>query len=384
MPFSLPANNDPAPFQDLVIERIDIYKMTIPLTEPFVISLGPVTHAQNTVIRIHTRQGLYGVGECSPFPTIHGETQESNFAVAKLLAPLLIGKNPLAIDDRLDELDKAIAFNPCIKSAFDMALYDLKAKYCQLPLYALLGGANRTIITTDMTVSIGTPEGMAKQAAAFVAQGFEAIKVKLGGTTTADTARIKAIRAAIGEELPLRIDANQAWTVKTAIATLNALAPFDIEHCEAPIPRWNSHQLATVKAHSPIPIMADESLFDHHDAQRLLSWGAVDYFNIKLSKSGGIRNALRIAAIAEGAGIKSQVGCFSETRLGISALAHFALASSNVVHYDMDSPLMLAEDPVLGGIRYGEKGLVSVPDNIGIGADFEEVYLKKLDQVTIF
>lgn len=367
----------------LKITRVAIYKMTIPLKSPFVISLGAITHAENIAIKIHTNQNIYGIGECSPFPTIHGETQETNFAVAQPLSRLLIGKNPLAIGDRLDELDRAIALNPCIKSAFDMALYDLAAKHCQLPLYAFLGGSNEKVIHTDMTVGLGSAHEMATEALSFVQHGFRDIKVKLGGSTEEDVERISAIRTAIGDDIPLRIDANQAWTETIARATLKALAPFGIEHCEAPIPRWNAHRLASLKNDSPIPLMADEALFDHHDAQRLAHWHAVDYFNIKLTKSGGIRNALRIAAIAEGAGIYSQVGCFSETRLGISALAHFVLACSNIIHYDMDSPLMHAEDPVQGGIVYGEQGIVSVPDDIGIGADFTPDYLAQLEQETI-
>lgn len=367
----------------LSIVRIEIYEMTIPLKSPFVISLGPITHAENTIIRIHTNEGIYGTGECSPFPTIHGETQAGNQSVAKALAPLWIGKDPLAIEDRMDELERAIAFNPCIKSAFDMALYDLKAKYCRMPLYQLLGGSKNKVMETDMTVGLGDPEKMAREAQTFTEEGFTNIKIKLGGTTTEDVARIQAIRKAIGKEIPLRIDANQAWSVDTAIHTLRALKDFDIEHCEAPIPRWNAHQLAQVRANSPIPIMADESLFDQHDAARLLQWKSVDYFNIKLSKSGGIRNAIRIVAVAQSAGIQCQVGCFSETRLGISALAHFSLAYANIIHFDMDSPLMLTEDPVVDGITYSHGGKIQVHDGHGIGAEIAGDYLNKLPKQVI-
>lgn len=367
----------------LKITKIEIYEMTIPLKAPFVISLGPITHAENTVIRIHAGQGLYGTGECSPFPTIHGETQAGNQAVAKSLARLWLGKDPLAIQDRMDELEKAIAFNPCIKSAFDMALYDLKAKFCGLPLYQLLGGSQQKTLETDMTVGIGSPEKMAKEAAAFVEEGFSKIKIKVGGTTKEDVARVQAIRAAVGDHIALRIDANQAWSVERAIQTLKALQDFDIEHCEAPIPRWNMQHLAEVKAKSPIPIMADEALFDQHDASRLIQWNSVDYFNIKLSKTGGIRNAIQVVAIARGAGIPCQVGCFSETRLGISTLAHFSLAYSNIVHFDMDSPLMHSEDPVINGVTYHSGGRVKVPTLAGIGADFQDSYLANLPKETI-
>ena len=138
-----------------------------------------------------------------------------------------------------------------------------------------------------------------------------------------------------------------------------------------------------VRENSPIPIMADESIFDHHDAFRLASMGACDYFNIKLSKSGGIHNALKIAAVAESAGIKCQVGCMSESRFALTALMHLVLARDSIVHYDMDSSLMLAADPVSGGIEYRGAGLWVLGEDPGIGAGFEESYLEPMEKVTL-
>ncbi len=369
--------------ENIVITEVEIIKLNLPYKEPFVISLGVIESATNVVIKIHTNSGLTGIGECAPFVTIVGETQETVFETSKLIARLLKGKDPFAIEDRLAEIDRAIAGNYTMKSAFDMALYDLLAKKAQLPLYKLLGGSNTREIFTDMTISIGSPEKVAGDALAFKEAGFPAIKIKLGTNTKDDVARIKAIREAVGDNYPIRIDANQGWDTVTAINTLNALAKYNIEHCEEPIPKWNNRELVKVRENSPISIMADESVFDHHDAFRLASMGACDYFNIKFSKSGGIHNALKINAIAESAGIKCQVGCMSESRLALTALMHFVLASKNVVHYDMDSSLMLDADPVTGGIQYQGSGKWTLEDAIGIGADFDEDFLKDMESVTI-
>lgn len=369
---------------EMKITKIEIFKLNVPLKEPFVISLGVINNANSIVLKIHTnKDGLYGLGEGNPYVFIVGETQESDFEYAKMLSKLIIGKNPLEIENRLQDIGKVLKFNPTVKSAFDMALYDILGKHVNLPLYALWGGKNDREIITDMTVSIGAPDKMAKDALAFKKAGFPAIKVKLGENTKSDVARIKAIRDAIGYEIPVRIDANQGWDAVTAVNTLNALAEFDIEHCEEPIPRWNNADLAYVRSKSPISIMADESLFDHHDAYRLASMQACDYFNIKLSKSGGLNTALKIVAIAEAAGIKSQVGCMSETRLGLTALAHLVVARKNIVHFDLDSALMLADDPVTGGITYLENGKIKVPDTPGIGADFDYSYLDKMEKIVI-
>ena len=369
--------------QSDIITKIEIYKLNIPYKEPFVISLGVINSATNIALRIYTNSGLVGNGECAPFVYIVGETQETIFELSKQVGKLILGKNPYEIEDRLAEIDRAVKGNPTMKSAFDMALYDLLAKKAQLPLYQLLGGANNREIYTDMTISIGAPEKVAKDALRFKEDGFPAIKVKLGTSQKEDVARIKAIREAVGENYPIRIDANQGWDTITAVKTLKELAQYDIEHCEEPIPSWNKRELATVRQNSPIPIMADESVFDHRDAFQLANLSACDYFNIKFSKSGGIFNALKIVSIAEAAGVKCQVGCMSESRLALSALMHFVLARKNIVHFDIDSSLMLSEDPIVGGIEYRGKGKWEISDAIGIGADFKEEVLQEMETYVV-
>lgn len=367
----------------LKITAIEVFKIDVPLNIPFRIAFETIRHAQNCIIKIHCSNEICGWGESSPFKSIIGEAQESQFEIAKSLAKAILNKNPLEIENRLADLDRVITANPCIKSAFDMALYDIAAQQAQLPLYAFLGGANDRDLYTDMTIGIDTPGAMAQLALQYKTDGFPAIKIKVGTTKQEDVARVAAIRQAVGPAMALRLDANQGWTKGVAIQTLQALAAYDIEHCEAPIAKWNQEGLIAVNRESPIPIMADESLFSPTDAARLAKQGAVDYFNIKLAKSGGIRNALKITAIAEANGIRSQVGCFSETKLGITALVHLSLASKNIVHFDMDSPLMHAEDPVEGGIEYVGKGKIMVSNAIGIGASIKTSILDKAEQFII-
>jgi len=361
----------------LRIVRVELFKLDIPLKKPFIISLGPIFYSNNIVVKLHTNQDITGIGECSPYPYIVGETQESESAIGKKIAELLVHKNPLELTQRLAEIDAAMAFNHTIKSAFDMALYDLQAKYCQLPLYAFLGGSKKPLLS-DMTIGIDTPGKMATEALVYKKAGFSILKAKLGTDHRTDIARIKAIRLAIGNDIRLRIDANQAWDVPTAKRILHELIPYNIEHCEEPVARWDNDGLKAVTSASSIPIMADESLFDHHDAFRLASNRACDLFNIKLSKSGGINKALKILAVGEAAGVKSQVGSMGESAYGITALAHLALASSSIIFFDLDAPLMQAINPVTEGLIYGKGGEVSITDRPGIGADFDEQYLEKI------
>ena len=366
----------------IYIRKIDIYKSAIKLLAPFITSLGALHAAENVIVVIHTNNGLTGYGECSPFMTINGESIDTCFVVGRYLAKVLLHKDPLNITDCTLSMDACIYGNSSIKSAFDIAMHDIAAQHAGLPLYKFLGGNNNKLLITDYTVSIGSKEKMAEDAEQIIKDGFKIIKVKLGGTAEEDVERIVSIRNKIGNSIPMRIDANQGWDTEEAIKILNDLAPFNIQHCEEPIPRWNYMELPEVKSKSPIPIMADESCGDHHDAKRLIDLKACDLFNVKLGKSSGFFKAMKIVKQADAAGIKMQVGGFLESRLGFTAAAHLALSSKNILHCDFDTPLMFVEDIVSGGIVYEKGGVVVVPDTPGLGATVDEKYLNQLESIT--
>jgi L-Ala-D/L-Glu epimerase len=368
----------------LTIKDIAIYKLKIPLKQPFVISLGPINHAENIIVVVRTKEGTTGYGECSPYMTINGESIDTCFIVGQYLARVLIGQNALEPSKCMEIMDRVIYANTSIKSAFDIALHDIAAQHAGLPLYQYLGGKKNKILQTDMTVSIGTPEKMKQHAVHFQQQGFPFIKVKLGEDLETDVARIKTIREGIGHQIPLRIDANQGWgTADKAIAVLNALEPFNIEHCEEPISRWRFMELGKVSAATTIPIMADESCGDDHDAERLIQLRACSMFNIKLGKSSGFLKALKVIDLAAAAGIELQIGGFMESRLGMTAAAHLALTDDSIHHCDFDTPLMFTADPVSGGIEYKNNGVIDVPDIPGLGATIKEDYLKNAESILI-
>lgn len=363
------------------ITRIGLYKLKIPLKEPFITSLGVDTDALNVVVKIETDSGLIGFGECSPYMPINGESQDTCYQVGQYFAKVLLGKDPLQIEAGIHAMDSVIYGNYSIKSAFDMALYDIAAQHANQPLWKFLGGQHKQDIYTDYTVSIGAPDKMALDAKKIQEQGYPAIKVKLGKNGKDDVKRIAAIREAVGKQIPLRIDANQGWTVQEAIETLQALAPYDIQHCEEPVSRYSYMDLPKVRQESPISIMADESCGNHHDAARLIALQACDYFNIKLGKAGGIFNGLKIVALAEKANLHLQVGAMIESRLAMTAFAHFACCSPAIVHYDFDTALMFREDPVEGGIQYATNGHIQVPTAPGLGAQIQESWLKQMEQI---
>src|SRR5882757_10142401 len=179
----------------MTILQIDIYKLSIPM-HPFTIATGTMGHAQNILLHVHTDAGYHGIGECSAFPMIVGETQATCFEMAKDFAALWKGKDALTIETRMQELYDFTAFNATIKSAFDMALHDLAAKAAGLPLYQFLGGKRRSI-ETDLTIGIDTPEKMAATATRFKTDGVRMIKIKLGKNGPEDVRRVAQIRAAV-------------------------------------------------------------------------------------------------------------------------------------------------------------------------------------------
>lgn len=367
----------------LTISQVEIYKLQIPLIEPFITALAWEDRVENIVVVIRTSTGLSGFGECSPYMPVNGESIDTCFIVGQYFGKLLKGKDPLKIEDHLADMDRLMYGNSSIKSAFDIALHDIVGQQKGVPLYKLYGGKNNKELVTDYTVSLDNAEKMAVDALKIKNAGYPAIKIKLGQSRKKDVERIKLIREAVGFDIPLRIDANQGWGVKEAIETLNALDAYNIEHCEEPIARWNFMRLRKVKKNSPIPIMADESCGDAHDTERLIKLKACDMINIKIGKAGGLFNAYEIVKLADKADMQMQVGAFLESRLGITASAHLALCSDNIIHCDFDTPLMFAEDVVTGGLTYHENGVMKVPDTPGLGAKIEQIYLDKLEKVII-
>lgn len=363
----------------LAIDDMRIYRFDVPLKDVFTIATMSLSTAQNLLLEVRTNHGLVGWGEASSFRSIVGETQRINIAAAQELRPLLIGKNPLALRPLMDQLQTWLPNNTTLKSAIDMALFDIAAQACGLPLYAYLGGEKREM-ETDLTLGIGDPAQAGEKALAIQAMGFRIIKVKLGSSEKDDYQRLANIRRAVGPQTVLRIDANQGWDRITATRSLKIFEELGIEFCEQPCRVLDLQGMRYVHQHAAIPVMADESVFSAGDALEIIQQDAAAYFNIKLSKSGGIHRAQQIAQVAEAGFRPCMIGCMSESRLGITAAAHLACAHPIIRFFDLDSCLEHTENHMLGGIEY-QGGFISLPDAPGIGARPDPDYLRTLEEV---
>jgi o-succinylbenzoate synthase len=351
----------------LGIIQIEVYPVILRYREPFVIAAGSSVETHNVIVKVVTDYDAVGWGESSPSRRVTGETAETVVKALDRIAPKLVGQCPLRIERNTEVMDTAIDGNPAAKAAIDMALYDILGKTGRKPLFMLLGGY-RTEVLTDITLGIKSPKEMAKDAAEAVNRGFRALKIKVGINVVEDVERVKMIREAVGDSTQMRIDANQGWTVKQAVEVLNKIEKYDIQFAEQPVSAEDIKGLIEVRKHSPVPIMADESVHSPEDALRLIEAEAVDFINIKLMKSGGILKGRRIAEVAEAAGIPCMIGCMGESQLGIAAAAHLAAAVKNIQYADLDSDLLLRDKLVKkGGTRVeGSKRTFARTHGLGI------------------
>ena len=369
----------------MIISKVEIALVNVPFTGALKTPVGILSAANNVVVKIISDSGEFGWGESSPMAQITSDFQQSNYHIAQLFAKQILGKNPLAIDSRMNEINYLTVGDPSIRCAFDMALYVLAAKVAKMPLYQFLGGEPREL-RTNLTVGLqDTVEDSLKQAKSIFDAGFNAIKLKVGRSGLADIPHVKAVRELAGKDISIKVDSNQGWDYPTAVKNILALSELNIEYFEQPIAAWDHDGLKRLRLTTGQPICADESVFNHRDAFKLLKAEAVDLLNIKLGKSGGIHTALKINSIAEAAGVKCMIGCFGESRLGLSAAAHLAMARPNIHYLDLDSAFHFKSDPVIGGLQYDEKigGLIHLTDDFGHGASLDEMVMQQKWQLSL-
>lgn len=366
----------------MIVKEVAIYRFSIPMV-PFAIATGTMDYAQNVLIHVFTDNGLKGIGECSAFPVITGETQETCLVMARDFARLWKGKDATQIEERMQELSAYVVHNHTIKSAFDMALYDLAAKAANQPLYQYLGGTYFEP-ESDLTIGIDTPQNMAAMAFDFVTnRGVHIIKIKVGKKVGDDVERVRAIREAAGPHTLLRLDANQGWNYEDAVRALDTLSQYNIQFCEQPLPKYLDHKMPALRQITNIRLMADESVFSSRDATRIADEHAFDYINIKLCKAGGIRNAIKIHDKCGRKGVPNMLGGMLESRVALSANVHFALACPNIQFFDLDTCLLGHKaDPVMDGVQFDGMKL-RLPDLPGIGADADPAFLEACDKIIV-
>jgi o-succinylbenzoate synthase len=351
------------------ITNIEFGMLRVPLKTPFKTALRTVERVEDIVVRMHTDSGHVGHGEAPATAVITGDTHGSIVdAIRHYIAPRLIGQDVADLNRLTKLVQGAMEKNTSAKAAVEIALYDLWGQLYGAPLYKLLGGGDPAI-TTDITISVDYIDKMVADSLAAVERGFESLKIKVGKDIGVDIERVKAIHAAVDGRALLRLDANQGWTAKQAVYALHALedAGVRLELVEQPVKAYDLEGMRYVTERVHTPVMADESVFGPMEVIELIRMRAADIVNIKLMKTGGISNAIRIADIASLHGIDCMIGCMLESSISVAAAVHVAVARADVItKVDLDGPSLCAFNPVDGAVIFNDSE-ISVTDAPGLG-----------------
>ncbi len=322
------------------ITGISVKLHTIALERPFITALRRVDAVESIRVTLQSDNGLSGEGEAPPTEAITGESAQSiTETLTQRIAPLFDGRSFTALDEAIALLHTKVSGNSSARAAFDMALYDLFAKAAHQPLHAFLG-ADACTLQTDVTISLNTPQQMARDAADAVSQGRNILKVKVGGSDGLDVERVRRVRDAAADAT-LLIDANQAWSVEESLEIIPALVPFNVTLIEQPVVAEDLDGLKTITQNSPIPILADEAAFTLDDVKQIIETKAAHMINIKLMKCGGVSKALEILEYCRDSGVTCMMGSMLEGPLSISAALHLGMAYPETIRFfDLDSPLL--------------------------------------------
>ncbi len=351
------------------ITDIQFGMLRIPLITPFKTALRSVDHIEDVIVILETDSGHRGFGGAPATAAITGETHGSIIeAIRTTIADRLIGQRIDRLNEVTGLIHGAIVNNNSAKAAVEIAVYDLFAQCYGAPLYKLLGGGEPQL-ATDITISVDYIDKMVQDSIQAVERGFETLKIKVGKDISLDIERVKAIWAAVNDRALLRLDANQGWTPKQTVSALRELerSGISLELIEQPVKGSDLEGMKYVTERVETPVMADESVFGPRAALELIRQHAADIINIKLMKTGGISNAIRIADICDIHDVKCMIGCMLESTVSLAAAAHLAVAKANVItKVDLDAHYLAQRDPVHSNLRF-EHAEISIPDGPGLG-----------------
>ena len=360
------------------IERVETSVLSVPLHTPFVTALRRTTTIETVVVRLTDSDGCTGWGEAPQVWQVTGDSiAGSRACLDGPLADALV-QAPADPVETAPIVQRAVVGNRSAKMAADIALHDLAARRAGVPLAVHLatwagrppGAGSATRVRTDVTLAAGDASGLAEAARARVADGFTTLKLKVGTDAATDVARVRAVRAAVGPDIGLRLDANQGWDAFAAIAVIHALedAGVDVEVVEQPVPARDVLGLAHVTANVETPIMADESLFTLEDLVEIIRCDAADLVNVKLAKCGGLTPALELLGVAQRHGFGTFVGSMMESHVGIGAAASLVAAVGVTSLPDLDAAWWATSSPYDGGVTY-ERDEIVLPTTPGLGID---------------
>ena len=363
------------------ITAVHVDTLELRYSEPFVIASSALSVGPCDLVRVETDEGLIGLGEACPAYEFTGETLWTvQDVIGEYLGPSVVGRDPFQLEAirRVWERELFTVGNQAARAGLEMALWDLQGKALGRPLCDLIGGRSRDGLTEVVALGWDAPEGLARKTRALRSESVTVFKIKVGDAPERDEERVAAVREAAGPDARITVDANQGWwDARTAVRAIKLLEPYGIELVEQPVRMDDLEAARFVRERVDTPIALDESIRGPREALAAARAGACDIFVVKLMKTGGILDALKVNAIAEAAGITIMMGNMGESSLGLAAHFHVNIALANAVHGDADLPwreggLELDLGSGLTAVVRDGVSTVLVPEGPGLGIALDE------------
>ncbi len=334
------------------IRKIELWPVDVPITDPFVVATGARMTAQNVFFRLTLQDGTQGYGEAAPFPEVGGEDRSSCLEAATTLSQSLIGRSAAEYEVLAVDLQQEAPAYPAARCGLEIALLDAYCRSLGIPLWKLWGSADVRERETDITIPICDAAKTLALARGWHAQGFRLFKMKVGQNVEEDIRRLEFVHAAL-PDICFIGDGNQGFSREECLAFVQGVRRFGgrLVLLEQPVVREDLDGLQAIRHLTGIPVAADESVRSLEDARVVYERGAADYINIKIMKTG-VLTACRITEFTRAAGLRLMIGGMVETRIAMGCSFSLVLGLGDFDVLDLDTPLLLAQDPIVGGYRY--------------------------------
>jgi len=351
------------------ISKIDVIPASLPM-RLFTDAYAGYDKGEFAFIRIETDEGFVGFGEAPASVTVgfYGETLETvTTSVRTVLAPKLIGEDPLNIRKLTSIMDIAQGNSFIAKTGINIALYDLMGKILKVPVYTLLGGKQRDRIMACSEIGIVRSDQMASEASRLVELGFKSIKIKAGADAEDEMKGLEKVRDAVGDKIELRVDPNAGWSREETIRATKTLMKCNVRYLEQPLPGWDLEGLAWVRKSTGMPIMVDESVWTPQDVVKVAIAGAADLVNIKITKTCGLKKALEVYDTATAHGLPCVIGTELESCMGLPAKLHIAAALEKLPFACEFTEIAFQKVALTNQIKLDDHGMIEVPSEHGLG-----------------
>lgn len=336
----------------ITIRTIEFWPVDVPITDPFVVATGARTVAENVFLRVTLTNGAQGYGEAAPFPEVGVETRASCLTSLLQLSRATIGRSASDYKQIGQDLSEQAPAHPAARCGLETAVIDAYCRALHIPMWKLWGGADVRARETDITIPIADLDKTVALARGWYEKGFRLFKMKVGTDVEEDIRRLAAVHRAL-PGISFIGDGNQGFSMQDCLTFVRGVKAFGgaMVLLEQPVVRDDLDSMAAIRRETGIPVAADESVRSLADAQEIVARVATDYINIKIMKTGVVE-ALEIASFTKASGLKLMIGGMVETRVAMGCSFSMVLGLGGFEVLDLDTPLLLASDPITGGYRY--------------------------------